>query len=425
MSPFALMIAAIGVAFGVSFLCSLTEAALLSVTPGQLADLAARRRKTSVICRRLKRHIERPIAVILTLNTVAHTVGATIAGSEFAILYGNKWIGLFSGVFTYLMLQYTEILPKTLGIRFNSQILTATAYPLSAMIKVLAPFIYLLRLVNRPFESKQSSAASASTIDEIRSLAALARMEHDIGAHQERIIAGASRLAQIAARKIMIPVEQITFLSTSQSLGQAIVAAHIDPHTRFPILDGGDRDRVLGYVNFKELVSRVRTNPLNPTMHGIIRPVCFVPAEARCSELLKNFVDQHVHVAIVRDGAGKTLGLITLEDIVEQLVGPVGDEFDSLPKHCHLLSGNVWLVGGGMTLRDASAHLGVPLSGREATISEWIVSRLGRSPAVNDSVNEGGAQFLVRRVRRSRVYEVSVMKSTPEDSPAERINLSE
>ncbi len=158
----ALLVAGAGLAFGVSFFCSLMEAAFLSLTPGQLARLKRERPRRGSAMGRLKDDLDRPITVILAMNTTAHTIGATIAGAQFALIFGNNAIGLFSGVFTFLMLQYTEILPKSLGVRFNGVICAWMALPLTALVRVLASVIRLLRFLNRPFESRSRQSGERS-----------------------------------------------------------------------------------------------------------------------------------------------------------------------------------------------------------------------------------------------------------------------
>jgi len=414
-----IFVCALGLSFGVSMLCSLMEAALLSITPGQLAMLKKIRPRAGETWGQFKDSIEKPIAAILFLNTSAHTIGASVAGAQFTLLFHNKWVGIFSGLFTFLMFQYTEILPKSLGVRFNTRVAIIFARPLLALVKLLTPVIRLCYFLNRPFEPRRSAPAKTTTVDEISSLAAVALKARDIGPHQERIISGSARLTSITAQMVMVPVHQITFLGKTQSLGDAIVTAHMDPHTRFPVVDQNDSDKVLGYVNFKEVVAKARTNPRNPTMEGIIRPVEFVPPGTRCSDLLARFVDQHVHMAIVRGESGRTLGLVTLEDIVEELIGHVADEFDTLPKHCHLLSGNVWIIGGGLRVHEMETNLKANLGGAapETRVSEWIASRMGRAPVVNSFVRVAGLVFVIRRIRRGQVYEISVQPDDPELFP--------
>jgi len=412
-----LFIVSVLIALSVSFLCSLLEATLLSLTPSQVADITSKRPKLGAIWQGFKTNIERPISVILALNTAAYTMGASVAGSQFDDIFGNRWIWVFSLVFTFLMLQFTEILPKTLGVRFNRELATFIARPLSASITVFTPLLRLIHWINRPFEVKRDFAAPVATADEIAALAGLARLSNQINFHQERIIKGASRLAALKSQDVMIPVEQVAFLSTSRTLPEAVIAAHIDCHTRFPVCEDNDRNRVAGYINFKEMIYFMRTNPNDSSLKGIIRPVHFVLPDDSAADLMKVFVEQHVHMAIVRDSGGKTLGMVTLEDLVEELVGELQDEFDRLPRMFHTLSGGIWMVGGGMPMAELSQRLQLPLPASQETVSAWLYHRLGRIPKPGDIYREATAEFVVRRVRRGKAFEVAVNRPNVEPGP--------
>jgi putative hemolysin len=223
----------------------------------------------------------------------------------------------------------------------------------------------------------------------------------------------AAYLSKQNAADIMVPVAQITFLSSDQTLPQAIVTAHLDPHTRFPVIQKGNRDDVLGYINFKELVYRVRTNPAEPTLHGVIRPVRFVPPDMPCHQVLRAFVDEHEHMALVRDDRGRTLGLITLEDVVEVLLGDLQDEFDRLPKMCHSLPKGVWIVGGGVPMAELAERLGMPALATEGTLSAWMTTRLGERLVVDQRLRVEPLEFTVRRIRRGKPFEVLISPVSP------------
>lgn len=409
-----IFIASVVTALAVSALCSLLEAVLLSYTPSQVANLSGRHPKLGAVWQNFKTHINRPIAVILLINTAAHTIGAAVAGAQFGALFGNEWFWLFSLAFTFFMLQFTEILPKTLGVRYSSRLAPVIAYPLAALIRLLAPLLYLVHLINRPFEPKRDPAHPEATLEEIAALAGLARLSNLISPQQEQIIRGTSTLADKSAQEVMIPADQVSFLSTSQSLNEAIVTAHLDPHTRFPICDQGDRDRVLGYVNFKELIYHARTNPADHSLRGIIRPVHFIPPGASATELLRVFVERHEHMAIVRGQDGRTLGLITLEDLVEELVGELEDEFDRLPRMLHQLSRGTWMVGGGVPVAELAGKLGLSLPEPQGTTSGWLIRRFGRVPKPSEAFRVDGAEFMVRRTRRGKIFEVSVTRLSQE-----------
>ncbi len=402
-----IFIASVAAALCISFLCSLMEAALLSLTPSQVADLSARHPGIGAIWRRFKTNIEQPIAAILILNTAAHTIGASVAGAKFDELFGDEWIWLFSILFTLAMLQYTEILPKTLGVHFNRTIALWIARPLYVAIRVFTPLIHVLHVLNRPFEGRRDESRPPATLEEITSLAMMARLSKHIGPHQERIISRAAKLSQTSVRQVMIPIEQVSMLSTSQTLNQAVIAAHIDAHTRFPVCEGDDRGRVLGYMNFKEMIYYMRTNPGDPSLKGIIRPVHFVDPDCSASDLLKAFIDQHEHMAIVRDANGLCLGLVTLEDLIEEMVGELEDEFDHLPRHVHSLSGGTWMFGGGVPMSEVAAKLGGQPAAISGTLAAWMEKDLGQPPKPGLVLRCGSIEYTVRRVRRGRIFEAS------------------
>jgi len=397
-------------AFSVSFLCSIAEAVLLSLTPGQIAEISQKKPKEALIWEKLKHEPHKPITIILTLNTIAQTLGATVVGAQFHSLFGQKWIAVFSILFTYIMLQFTEILPKSLGVRFNTKISSLIVIPLSFLVQTLSPLVTALNKINSIFVKTKNKENNSITIDEISSLANLARLSNQIGRHQERIIKTTAKLSKLQAKNVMIPVDQITFLSTNQKLSDAIVTAHMDPHTRFPIIEGNDKNKVLGYINFKELVYRVRTNPADPTLKGIIRPISFVAPTTTCNLILRSFVEEHTHMTIVKDEqTGQTLGLITLEDLVEELVGEIEDEFDRLPKMFQALSGGVWIIGGGVSVSEMFTKLGIAQTpDSNDIISSWLINKFGQLPRIGQVLNIGDKDITVRRIRRGKIFEILV-----------------
>ena len=405
-----LFVVSVLVAMTVSFICSLLEAALLSLSPSQLADISERRPAVGRVWQGFKTNIERPIAAILILNTAAHTIGAAVAGSQFNTIADPKWLWVFSLAFTWMMLQFTEILPKTIGVRFNREIAVTTTRPMTLMVRIMTPLQRLVHWLNRPFAMKRQGSAAPATVEEISALAGLARLTEQISARQERIIKRASRLSVLRARHVMIPVQQVSFLSTAQTLPEALIAAHIDAHTRFPVCENDDRDHVVGYVNFKEMIYFMRTNPNDPSFRGVIRPVAVAAPDQSASTLLEMFVNEHIHMAIVKDDAGKTLGLVTLEDIVEELVGEIEDEFDRLPRMVHPLSGQMWMAGGGVPLAELRRQIGLDLPNSQETVSSWLLNRLGPAPKPGDVHHEAGAEFVVRRTRRANIFEVSISR---------------
>lgn len=409
MNDWFLFFGSIAIALGMSHLCSLLEAALLSITPSQLALLRRSHPQKGRIVLALKHEIEKPIAVILIVNTAAHTVGATLAGASLNALFGNRYMWIFSLFFTILMVQYTEILPKTLGVRFNRKILTAAARPLAVAVRLFAPMIRVVYYLNRPFENP--SPKRPSTTEEISALAALARSSQTISSRQERIIRMAPHLSELTARTVMIDVQQISFLPSGQTLQEAISLSNRDFHTRYPVCNGGDPDQVLGYVNFKELVAIANSHKDVLHVGDVIRPIAFAEPGDSASELLERFAAQHCHMMIVRDPeTRRTLGLVTLEDIIEELLGDLDDEFDSLPRTFYSPGEFSYVAGGGVPMAQLARDTGLELPRRAEPASVWLTRTLDHPPRVGDRLSVGNAEFYVRKIRRGQVWEFNLKR---------------
>lgn len=405
----ALLIASVTVAIVTSFMCSLLEAALLSLTPSQLADITAKYPRRGDICSQLKEDVEKTLAVILICNTAAHTIGAAIAGAEFGKLFGAPWLGLFTLVFTLVMVQYTEILPKTLGVHYNSRIMAFSCRGLKFMLIVMSPLIKLVHLINRPFEAKEDNQPSSA--EEIAALASMARREKEISSQQEHILQATPMLSERRADEIMLPLENISFISSEQTPAEALNTAPADFHTRYPVCEEGNKNKVVGYINFKELVASFRAHPERSRLRDIIRPIAFVKPDDTAANLLERFAVQHVHLAIVRDDEGRTLGLITMEDIIEELIGDLDDEFDPLPKTFYSPGEGFWVIGGGVLTSMIASETPLSIPNNAVSLSEWFCSQLRRVPKVGDVVKYHNAEFYVRKIRRGRVLEFNVRRT--------------
>jgi CBS domain containing-hemolysin-like protein len=293
-----LFFGSVAMAMLVSHICSLLEAAFLSITPSQLADMRVSSPGAGKVALELKRDISKPLAVILITNTAAHTIGATIAGASLdAIFHGAKhhreYMTLFSLVFTVLMIQYTELLPKTIGCRFNTAIVRVTAVPMKVVVKLFTPFIWLTDFFNRPFERKKTGTAP-STTEEISALAALARSSQMISRYQERIIKMVPNLSQRTARSVMIETENISFIDSRLSLSDALTITGRDFHTRYPVCEEGDINKIqnlCGLLHLRYKLSNARARAFcAEQVHG--KALVTVADRHDCKQ-----EDQHTHTS--------------------------------------------------------------------------------------------------------------------------------
>ena len=399
------------VAMVFSHCCSLMEAALLSISPSQVAELNRSFPRAGKCVMSLKQDIDKPLAVILIVNTAAHTIGAAEAGANLNALFpGNATImSVFSLIFTLLMVQYTELLPKTLGVRYNIKVMQICGPVLQVLLFLFMPVIKVTQWINKPFERRKPE--KPTTAEEISALASLARSTQSISSRQERIIKMVPHLSEKSARDVMINVENISFLTADQTLTDAMNSTANDFHTRYPVCEEDNKNEVLGYVNFKELVAIHRSHPGTVKVNDILRPVPFSEPDDSAAELLEHLTMQNCHITIVRDPATHTtLGLVTLEDIIEELLGDLDDEFDPLPRTFYSPGENFWVVGGGVPLRllARDTHLDLPL--RAEPVGVWVSRTLDRPVRVGDVIRHGNAEFYVRKIRRGQAWEFNLKR---------------
>ena len=255
-----------------------------------------------------------------------------------------------------------------------------------------------------------------SAMEELRRAAALARTSRMIGHREEGIIVSASRLATTPVEAIVLPAEYISMLVTDEPLSQALIAAHQDMHTRFPVTDERDNpQRITGYVNLKDIVAAMRLSPDDPSLKSLVRPLHVFEGDASVADCLEHLMRQHSHIALVRDSGGAIVGMVTMEDIVEELLGEIHDEFDRMPAYL-TPAGSGWIAGGFVTLNRLSDTVGIELKPASEkpvlTLNDWIVEHLGRPPRGGEEIDTDGWRILIRKTRRALAQEVHLSKRT-------------
>ena len=426
-------IVSFSVALIVSSMCSIAESVLLSLSTAQLVEISKKNPKVGKIWEEFKKDVNAPVTAILTLNTAAHTIGASFAGASFADLTGDNWVGAFSLVFTFIMLQFTEILPKTLGVRFNRSLALVIARPLSWLTSLSQPLFYLFRILNRPFEPKTVvSEPPLGAVQEIMLLTSLARSRSQLDVEQEKIILATLRLSSTLASDVMVPISDVSMFSDGMSVAEALEIGKSDSHTRFPVYYRNDRSLIIGYVNVKELIGRdvwgtKEDGNSDQNACGIVscmRKIIRVEPTAKASDVLNILVKQHEHIALVVSSIDqKNLGVLTLEDLVEELVGEIEDEFDRLPDSVHLSPVYV-RVGGGAPLRTVAESVmkTFPNDSKEllddfarfdqnSRFTNWFEERRPGGVVRNDRLDVGPLTIWIRRARRDQVFDAQIQKS--------------
>jgi len=306
--------------------CSLLEAALYSLPLSRIEMMAEEHPTAAVILRKLKSTIDQPIAAILTLNTIANTMGAAVAGAAAARVFGEGTLIWFSALFTLVILLFSEILPKTIGVAFNVALAPYIARPLQALVFLLKPIILIGQAVTRLVPKSSDYTVSA---DELITIARLSRSSGEIGPEQEAVISNIIALRRKVVRHVMTPRTVVFSMSKDTSIAEAVQQQESwRSHSRVPVC-GNDSSDVLGIVRSYEVMEAAASGGLQRSLEELMMPVHFVPEIAPLDKVLLEFFERRQHLFVVVDEYGGVTGIISLEDIIEEIIGrEIIDESD-------------------------------------------------------------------------------------------------
>ncbi len=324
-----LLIFFVVLALGVSFLCSIAETVLLSVTPAYIEDLKVRNPKKAHLLERLKiTNIDQSLAAILTLNTIAHTVGAIGAGAKATAVFGSAWFGVFSAVMTFLILFLSEIVPKTVGAVYWPKLAFVSALFVSGLVVVLYPIVWLSELVTKLLV--RDRAVHLFSREEFIAMMKLGERSGDIHHNESRIIRNLLKYDSLLIEDIMTPRTVIEAMSEDARVFEILDNVSKSPFSRLPIFQG-DLDNVSGFVLKADILAAKSSGKEKLVVKELKRELLTVPDSLDLSVLFERLLQSRQHIALVIDEYGGTSGLITLEDMLETLLGTeIVDETDSV-----------------------------------------------------------------------------------------------
>ena len=401
---------AVSVALIVSFMCSIFESVLLSMSHAQVEVLAEKGKPSGRILKAFKERIDIPISAILITNTAAHTIGTAVAGASYADAFSPQSLWVFTIVFTVVVLLFTEIVPKTLGVAHARKLAKPVAYGIRALTVLLRPLVLASEALSRSLRSDK--AGPITSLDEIRLLATIGQSEGVLGDQTAEIIVGASELRKLSASNVMVPRQEVLFLSHDDTPEKVLKTINDSGYSRFPYSSSGDLDEIKGIVFAKEILSQlVESVSATIKWQKLVHDAIVVPETVALDSLLRTFREKRRHMAVVVDEYGDIQGIVTLEDILEEVVGDIFDESD-------LPSEDLWQRPDG-TIRafgTAELHricriLGVHVqSGVEySTVGGLLTELLGRIPLEGDTLDWQGHRLTVLSAARRGVDLVSIV----------------
>ncbi len=391
----------LGLSLGISFLCSILEGVLLSVTHGYVHVLRDRGTRAGEYLQRMHEQVDEPIAAILALNTIAHTFGATLGGALALQLFGEAWMAAFSAALTLAILLFSEILPKTLGATLWPQLAPASAYILRGLIFLFKPIIVPLTLYARLITPGQERPTTVSRT-ELRALARIGRREGALDEDEWRVVSSVMSLDEVPVGEVMTPRTDMVAVPIEATVTEAQEVMLEEGHLRLPVYEV-TLDRIVGILLARDLWRAARDGVTE--IKEVIRPIQFSPSTKPVDDLIREMRTERVKMVIVVDEFGGTAGLVTLEDLLEEIVGEIQDEHEEdEPVAFTPLDSGQTRVWGGVPLREASEFLGVSFpDGDYDTVAGFVFASLNRIPKAGDRVPVEGGSFRVLRMRGRRI----------------------
>jgi CBS domain containing-hemolysin-like protein len=406
-----IFLTAVAVVLVVSFMCSIFESVLLSLTRPQIEVLGRRHRRAAQLLSTFKENMDVPIAAILILNTAAHTIGAAVAGASYSDVFDAGTLWIFSIIFTLAVLLLTEIIPKTLGVSYATLIAAPVAHGIQLLTVLLKPLVAVSEAISRSL--RRGTVVPVTSSEEIRLLAWLGHLRGAVGPLTAGMIVGATQLRHLHADDIMLPRENVRFLSADMSREQVVAYIRESGHSRFPFSPTGNFDDVAGVILVKDLLYWMLQNDAPEIdWSALLQESLVVPNSVPLPQLLKTYQETQRHLAVVVDEYGSVEGIVTLEDVLEEIVGDIRDESDIPVEEFLDKPDGTLIVRGNVDMRKLCTRLGITWDPEleVSTVSGLVTEILERIPVAGDTVEWNDYRIEVLRADRRRVRLLSIRR---------------
>ncbi len=411
------------------------EMALASVSKPRIRHLKEKNVPGSASAHFMKERMEASLSLIQLGITLAGVIAAATGGAAV-----NEYISpalarnlsipkaysemlglaLFVIPISLITITFGELVPKVFAIE-NKELILLRFSPFFRGLYLLAhPVLRVFELIIKAMITGANAVLPAkikyderAALAELRLAAAQARDESLIGRMEEQIVNSAAALSLRKVEELIIPVSAISYIPAAMSLQEAMIRAHMDLHTRFPVTRWDDNPgEIVGYINFKDIVNALKMQAKSPDVAGITRPIHKIASGTPAPRALEEMIAKSVHMAVITGADGKVLGILTLEDIIAQLVGTIKDEYDHLPSYLYEAGGGL-MAGGGADMAEILRRLDLKPDTGNISLAVWVEKQLKRHPRGSELLKHGQVRILVRKTRRHKVSEAFIRKLPP------------
>jgi len=407
------------VLIGVSGAISAAETSFFALSDLEVERLREAGKGASSRVVRLRSQPRRLLVTVLTANTVANVSAAVLATLFFVRLatplgMSRALAATLSGVLvTVAILIFAELAPKLVAVRNP----IAVAQRLSAFVSVLWYLLYPATLFLTAIADGAAAVLRtrpeglALSQEELKALVEVADKEGYLEAEEREMIHSIFEFGETQVREIMVPRMDMVCAETGATMGELVQLITRHGHTRIPLYEGSI-DNIRGIIHAKDLLPYLDQPEARPSLESLARPAIFVPESKPINDMLKEFQAERTHMAIVVDEYGGTVGLVTLEDVIEEIVGEIQDEYDEEPSLVRRVDERTWLVDAKIDIEELNEALGLELPSEEGydTLGGFLLQRMGHLPQQKEEVREGDTVFVIERVVKRRIKRVRIIK---------------
>jgi len=384
---------------------SAAETAFFSISRTKARHLAKDNQKPYVLIHHLKENPHRLLTTLLIGNNVANIGASALATAVTLKAFPDYALGIATGIMTLLILVFGEVFPKSLATRNNVAIARLTVYPVYWFSILFFPISTFLNFI--PLLTGKVQKTSIVTEEELMTIVEVVEEEGEIKEEERELIHNIFEFDDTNASEIMTPRADMFVVEAGQPLDLQAVAS--SGFTRIPVTEA-DIDHVIGIVNIKDIFVQQSIPTPDIDIRNIMRPPYFVPENKKLDSLLRQFKKRKNHIAIVVDEHGGVSGLITLEDVLEELVGEISDETDMEEPRIIKVQNNEWIVPGKSDIDEVNEliPMNIPDSKEFDTFSGYVLDQTGRIPKVNEEIPIGNFLVIVQEMDGNRVNQYRI-----------------
>jgi putative hemolysin len=403
----------LGLLFLLSAFFSGSETALMSMDRLRVKYLVQKKRRGAEKLENILEKPDRLLSAILVGNNLANIATSVFATTFLVQIYGDRGELYTILILTPLLLILAEISPKTYAAQHPEKVSFLVLRPIQAVMWFFTPVVWLVtggtRLLTRFMRQEEERPIISE--DEIRTIISVGEQTGVVAKEQRRMLHGVFELTETRVREVMIPRTEVVGIEVSATFGEVLEQVRSSRHSRFPVF-AGSLDDIVGVIHSKDILDYVG-QPQEFSLQAIARPPYFVPESKRIGTLLQSFRKKHIHLAMVVDEYGGVEGIVTLEDIVEEIVGEIQDEYDVEEVLVREIAPGRYLVDGSASLRTINRRFSLQLSEEHAnTLAGFLLRTMGSIPAEGDTCQSDGTTFIVRKVVDRRVEEIEMVLPT-------------